>query len=493
MKSFNRNFTLLTITFAFFLQACGSTNDTVVVVRDTPRVETTERVASDETEAEEFMQLNIGLIDPVTNLDPLYAQNLSAKRALSLIYQGLVTLDRNGEAAPAIAGEIDISDNGLEYTFTINRDLIYHDSPAFPAGIGRRVHAADVEWAFMRAAERDFPEDAANLLKGIRGFENYFLEQRTVFDADLRVLEGISGINVLNAETVVIELMERDPDFLEKLASPLLSIYPREAILNSEEGLRSRPIGTGHYRLNRIENNGNIILSRVDREQNVQLENRPRINRIDLIKPENETALFQRFANGDIDWIPEIGPEITQQVTDGNLNIQSGYMDNYRLTPHTGERSVTFFLNKRSDVNHEWLNNRIALLTSEDIPIQGNIILNNEDVEMNEEALPEENYYLMFTDDYTARATYGVLNNLIFQPESSLVFFDIRVPTRATSIYSITNHSLSREWAPAADDEYWLRIDKKILSLYQRHVTGIEPSAVPWLLHIESVRVQNRD
>ncbi len=492
MNPFKRNPFLFVILIALILQACGPTRDTVVVVRDAPQVEIRDREISEETVTEEFMQLNVGLIDPVTNLDPLFAQNLSTKRVLSLIYQGLVTLDRTGEPVPAIAREINISDNGLEYTFVLNRDLIYHDSPVFPAGIGRRVHAADVLWAFMRAAENDFPHDASKLLMGIRGFENYYLEQRMVHDPDLRVLRGISGINVVNAETVVVELLEEDPEFLKKLASPLLSIYPREAVLNSEEGLRNRPVGTGHYRLNRIENNGNIILSRVDREQNLQAANRSRINRIDFIMPEDETALFQQFASGSIDFIPEIGPELKQQVSDDQFNIQLAYRDIYQLVPHNSARSVSFFINDRSSVNHDWLKNRIALLTSEDIPISGEINLNNDQIELIEQVLPEDNYFLMFTDDYVARAAYGVLNNLIIQPESSLVFFDIRVPTRATSLYNTVNDSFSADWA-GSEKEYWLRIDQKILSLYKRHVTGIEPTVVPWLFHIENVRIQNRD
>jgi ABC-type transport system substrate-binding protein len=492
MIPLKRNPVLIVILLFILLQACSTSRDTVIVVRDSPQVDASDREAAEAAEAEEFMQLNIGLIDTVTNLDPLFSQNLSTKRVISLIYQGLVSLDRNGEPVPAMASEINISDNGLEYTFTINRDLIYHDSPVFPAGIGRRVHAADVLWAFMRAAERDFPHDASNLLMGVRGFENYYLEQRTVHDPDLRVLRGITGINVVNAETVVIELLEEDLDFLKKLASPLLSIYPREAVLNSEEGLKTRPVGTGHYRLNRIENNGNIILSRVDREQNMEAPNRPRVNRIDFMTPENETALFQQFASGSIDFIPEIGPELKQQVADDQFNIQTAYRDIYHLLPHNSSRSVLFYINEKSTVNHDWLKNRIALLTSEDIPMRGEISLHNDEFELAEQSIPEENYFLMYTDDYIARAAYGVLNNLVFQPESSLVFFDIRVPIRTTSLYTSIEDSFSRDWV-ISEKEYWLRIDQKILSLYKRHVTGLEPAVVPWLFHIENVRVQNRD
>lgn len=481
------------ILFSVLLHACGTSSDTIVVVQDTPRTGASETEEIEEADAEEFMQLNIGLLDTVTNFDPLHAWNLSTKRVLGLIYQGLVTLDQNGEPMPAIAREIDISDDGLEYTFTINRDIIYHDSPAFPAGIGRRVHAADVEWAFMRAAERHFPEDAARLLMGIKGFENYFLEQRTIFDPERRVLAGITGIQVLNAETVVIELIEEDPEFLKKLSSPLLMIYPREAVLNSEQGIAARPVGSGHYRLNRIENDGTIILSRADREQNMQPEHRPRINRIDLINAENETVLFQQFAAGEIDWIPEISPEITQQVTDQDFNIQMSYRDLYKLTPHNGVRSVSFYLHEGAAVNHEWLKSRLALLTAEDLPVAGDVTLNTDRFEINENAIPEENYFLVFTEDHTARMVYEALHGLLFQPESSLVFLNIQVPIRTASLYTTTSDSIHREWAFSADNEYWLRIDKKILSLYQRYVTGIEPSAVPWLLHIEHVRVQNRD
>lgn len=479
------------IALAVLFYSCGTTEDSVVVVQDAPRTERAERETVEE-EAEEFQQVNIGLIDPVTNFDPLFATNLSAQRVLTLIYDGLMTLDRNGEPVPALAREVDISEDGLEYTFTINRELFYHDSRVFPAGVGRRVHASDVKWAFERAAMRDFPPQAASLLMGVRGYENFYKEQRLIYDESRRVLSGVTGIAVIDESTVVIQLMEEDPGFLKKLASPLLLVYPREAVLNSEEGLASRPAGTGPYRLNRVENEGRILLSRFEAERGQQAEMLPRINRIDFVYNESESSLFSSFTEGDIHWIPEIGPEIMQQILEEDDAVDSAYEGTFELTENNAARSVFFYLHGGSSVDDRWLKSRMALLTPEDFMLRGDITLNVDEFELDEEAVPEEEYYISYTDDFLVRAVYTQLHNLIFRPESSLAFFDIRVPIRNTSLYSKTGDSFLHG-GQGEENNYWLRIDRNILSLHHNRITGIEPGSAPWLLHIRDVQAPNRE
>ena len=210
-----RNFVLFLMLMAV-VYACSSSESTVVVVEDAP---STQQAATTDSMDEQFTELSVGLIDSVTNFDPLFAENLSTQRTLSLIYEGLYTLDRQGNPVPAIASDVVISEDSLEYVFTLDQNKFFHSSSVFTSGIGRRVNALDVKNAFERTARLTVPNHAAQLLMGIRGYENYYLEQRSVYDPNQRVLKQVVGIQVIDRQTLGIVLKEKDPQFLTKLAS----------------------------------------------------------------------------------------------------------------------------------------------------------------------------------------------------------------------------------------------------------------------------------
>lgn len=484
-----RNYTVyfLLIITIFVLSACSTTEDTITVIQEAPRAVAVQDSVED---SEEFTQLNIGVLDTVTSFDPLYAENLSSQRVISLIYETLYTLNNEGEAVPSIATSVEISEDELEYVITIDRNAFFQESQIFTAGLGRRIHAQDIKWAFERTARSGLPPHAAELLMGITGFENYFLEQREVYDQEARVLDEVIGIQVIDSDRILFVLNERDPDFLEKLASPFLSIYPSEAFAQSRDGLRNRAVGTGAYKLDRIEDDGRIVLIRDDSENRVNRVDPPAINRIEVTSFSSETDLFQEFTNGNIDLIPEIGPELMHQVLDNDYNILPSYEDNYEIVQHAAERITTFYLHEPSTTPNEWLISRLGLLTEEDFSIMGTITLQNQDFPISEDAEPQEQYFIAYTENLSAQALLNEMYGLVFQPLSSLVFFDIRIPTRSTSIYSLSSDTYHVNSIPLPDD-YWLRLDTEIISLFHRNLDGIQSSIAPWDLQINNITVND--
>ena len=482
-----RNFVLFLMLMAV-VYACSSSESTVVVVEDAP---STQQAATTDSMDEQFTELSVGLIDSVTNFDPLFAENLSTQRTLSLIYEGLYTLDRQGNPVPAIASDVVISEDSLEYVFTLDQNKFFHSSSVFTSGIGRRVNALDVKNAFERTARLTVPNHAAQLLMGIRGYENYYLEQRSVYDPNQRVLKQVVGIQVIDRQTLGIVLKEKDPQFLTKLASPYLFIYPQEAINRNSSSLSARPVGTGPYQFNRIDSNGQIVLMRNENLNRNSGQN-PLINRINLQSFENESQLFQQFTTSGIDWIPEIGPEISTQILEENGSLQDSYVQNFNLIQNNASRIAALYLNERAEVNHDWLTNRLAYLTEGDISTRGDLTLRVDEFEINEEADTLEQYYAAYTEDALSRRILTELHNIIFRPNASLVLFDIRVPTQQTSIYTRNSSSLQNRLNPI-DENYWMRIDTNILGLHKDRVSGIEPTTVPWLLHIDQVRVENSE
>lgn len=475
----------LIFTASLLFHACGP-SATVTVVEDTPR--TTPAGEPDTLEnGPDFHQLTLGMIEPVTNFDPLFAENLSTLRVLSLVYQGLYTLNPQGEPVPALAREVEISEDGREYEITINREIFYHDSELFTSGVGRRIHADDVKWAFERTARVDVPDHAARLLLNISGFENYFLEQRNIYDEEKRVLDGVEGIEVVSSNTLLFRLRQADPNFLQKLASPYLSIYPREIAEQPDQPLRKNPVGTGTY-----------IFSGIDEDSIITFVHRApedvdyAINRIDIVHTLRESNLFQRFARNEVDWIPETGPQTYSQVfsAQNGGEISSSYSGDFAFTEHGAYRISSIYINEHTYADTDWLANRLNSLSEEDFSIPGTYSFQAQSLNSAESdtAEPAESYFVPFTENPFAQRLLSVLRDSVFQPESDLAFFDVRVATPASALFCRTSDSVHQAWNPLPE-AYWLRLNTPVISLYQSGVRGIDPVTVPWLLNIENVRI----
>lgn len=487
MKTFN----LLTALIAslFIFQAC-SPSSTVRVVEEEPRTAADTITTEADTE-EDYQELRIGVIDPVTNLDPLFADNLSTLRVLSLIYDGLFALNSDGEPEPALASDVEISDDGTEYRITLNRDIYYHNSSAFASGVGRRIHASDVKWAFERAATIQVPDHAANLLKQVTGFENYHIEQHRMLDTDKRVLSGVEGIRVVDAETVEFYLIEEDPEFLHKLASPYLSIYPREAVGNNGTNLKSEPVGTGPYILNNASTENQLIFTQQQNGNDSQTTRSPRVNRIEVFMFDNESDLFQEFSREELDWIPEAGPLTLEQVTTEDFELLESYQENLDYNVGEASRNLLFYINDeyRGD-GLDWLESRLLQISENHFDIPEYVSLNTEQWEVAENiGEPDTTYFAPATHDLYARNVYSALSGNYLQPESSMAFYDILIATPQIILYDQSSDSMHESWMKIPTD-YWLKVQLPVTSLSQKYVRGVTHSSVPWQLFIENIRVE---
>lgn len=486
MKS-GKHTLLLLIPLLMLLKACGST-DEVLVVRDTPRTlaaDTTESSLQDTTD--EFSQITIGLIEPVTNFDPLFADNLSSKRVLSLIYQSLFEMNRNGVPQPGIAENVEVSSDSLEYRFTLKTELYFHDSNLFIAGVGRQIHANDVKLAFERTAQNNVPPTASSLLMNVLGYRSYFMEQRHQFDPELRVVDGVRGIEVPDAQTILITLREKDPDFLKKLASPLLSIYPREAIEYERHSLSKSPVGTGKYTLRSLDN-GRIILALNNSGNGLN----DAINRIDFVYRENEGRLFQEFARNEIDWIPEISPQIIAQIiSEGNLS--SSYADLYNAALNNSERVTRFYLNKAAEADVNWLSDRLSEYEEYSFTLDGNYDFNSsgliQDSASDTLSDDENQFYVVYTDNRVGRAVFTEINTHWLKPDAQLSYLNIRVVVPEASLYSYSTDEFHNLFDVRSENTPWLTVKTPVIDLYHPYVSGIEPGNVSWLLNLDNVRI----
>ena len=130
MGSHRLPFLLMGISLWIF-SACG-TSESVLVVEQEPVTVPAAATAAEAEPEERFIEITIGLTEPVTHLDPLFAESLSVKRVIPLLYAGLVTLDPDGEPVYDLASDIEISEDGLLYTITLNRNYFLPEQFGVP-------------------------------------------------------------------------------------------------------------------------------------------------------------------------------------------------------------------------------------------------------------------------------------------------------------------------------------------------------------------------
>lgn len=489
MNTLNRSVLFLIIVSLATLASCGSSEE-VRVIETSPQ-NTTERSAERPDSVESFMQLQVGILEPVDNLDPLFINNLSSKRVLSLLYDGLFTVDPNGSVIDAIATETTVSEDSLTYTFTINRDLFYHDSDVFISGIGRRVQATDVKWAFERTARADVPDEAAVLLMNVEGYQDYFEDQRYIYDPSRRALDGVSGIEVVDSQTVRFTLIEPDPDFTRKLASPFLSIYPREAVQVDGRSLKTDPVGTGAYQFQGREGD-TIILVRSESENSGQRLTSPRLNRIDFTFFPQESRLFQAFAGQQIHWVPEVGPETKRVVLNDEMTLAPGYSNQYNLHEN-GQRHVHIYLNQTRRANMNWLRSRLAQANVDSIIHTGNLEIENPI--MTPDTVSEsgdDQYYVTYTTDPYVRMLLTHIQQSLLSPDSEFVLTDIRTPISRTAVYSSSSDEFHEDLSPP-EAGAWLMLTTPGFGLSQLNVSGIPDTEISWKLFVEEVRVNDQE
>ena len=168
--------------------------------------------------------------DPIT-LDPHLAGDALSAEYIVEIFSGLVTLDRDTNIQLDLAESIDVSDDGLVYTFVLREDARFHS--------GRAVTAEDVAFSLRRSASRELSSPTAlAYLSDIVGVREYFFG----------LADDIAGLEVVDEGTVRLTIDAPKPYFLAKLTYPTAFVVDQDEV-ESDRNWTRRPNGTGPYEL----------------------------------------------------------------------------------------------------------------------------------------------------------------------------------------------------------------------------------------------------
>lgn len=231
---------------------------------------------------EEKKDLRLG-ISNFDTINPLLSNNKEVLNINKLIFEPLITIDENYKANLCLATECSkISDTA--YIIKIDNNKKWHD--------GSSLIAKDIQFTIDRLKEG----------KSIYSYN----------------VEKVIGVEIIDANTVKINLAEEVPFFEYNLTFPIM---PNNYYMGEDFNVSTKiPIGTGMYKITSIDSN-NIILSKNDKWWNIKNKN-SKIETIQIKVFSEIGELYNSFKIGNIDIF-----------TTSNLNLEQyigtiGYFKN---------------------------------------------------------------------------------------------------------------------------------------------------------------------
>lgn len=155
---------MLASALALSMIGCGSSavsgvseqKDTTAEETDSAQAEETTTADAGESSGED---LNVMLETPVESLDPQQATDGTSFEVIADYTDGLMQMDADGQAVNAIAESVDVSEDGLTYTFHLREDANWSN--------GDPVTAADFVFAWQRAVDPEVASEYSYMLSDI--------------------------------------------------------------------------------------------------------------------------------------------------------------------------------------------------------------------------------------------------------------------------------------------------------------------------------------
>lgn len=212
------------------------------------------------------LRLNVGE-EPET-VDPGKARTLTQGNLAKMLYEGLTRVGPDGKLELALAEEAEVSGDGKRVVFRL-RESVWAN--------GEKVTAEDFVRSWERVLDPAFPAGMAYQFYVIKGAK----ERKNGEDREL-------GIYALDARTLVVELENPTPYFLELVGMPCFFPVCKEG-----------GVGNGPFEVEEWRHGDAIYLKKNKRywqEEVVKLEG------IELMMVANETERML-FDEGQLDWL----------------------------------------------------------------------------------------------------------------------------------------------------------------------------------------------
>ncbi len=266
MKKWSIKALVLLLTVTMFLTACNSTPAPGGTTNPAPKT---------------GGKLTIGAAADILQLVPFLSTDAPSGEVHALIHDGLVALEGNNKIVPALATEWKTSADGKTWTFTLRKDVKFHDGSPFTS--------ADVKFTYDQILDPKVKSNARN---------NY---------------SSIEKIETPDAQTVVFQLKDVYAPFLSRMTMGIISktyVEKKGFDKNNYQGYNKEPIGTGAWAFKEWVPETRLTLAANKEYWGVK----PQLDEV-VFRPIPEASVrLMAFENGEVDYLAGIAPDDVERI-----------------------------------------------------------------------------------------------------------------------------------------------------------------------------------
>ncbi|MBQ7801347.1 MAG: ABC transporter substrate-binding protein [Oscillospiraceae bacterium] len=237
-------------------------------------------------------EITVGISQDLDNsLDPFVTNAAGTREVMFNVFEGLVKPDSQGNFVPAVASAVDVSGDGLTYSFTLREGVVFHN--------GSTCTMDDVLYSFETCAATSVYSNVVAALSAI-------------------VERNVEG-NVLS-----FTLVEPNSDFLSAVSS--VYILPKDYADQA-----TQPVGTGPFKYVSRSVQENFILEKHE----AYYGEGAKLDKVTYKIYEDSTALFNALDSGSLDLVAHLTMDQVNnlsngyQVLEGTMNlVQAIYLNN---------------------------------------------------------------------------------------------------------------------------------------------------------------------
>lgn len=226
--------------------------------------------------------LRINLHSEPSTIDPGLAKDATSGAVVRATFDGLTRLDENAKPMNSVAENVEVSPDGLVYTFKL-RDSKWSN--------GDPVLASDFEFAWKRVLD---PKLAAEY-----AYQLYYLKNARKAHEGKGSVDDV-GVKALDDKTLQVTLENPTAYFLELTA--FYTYYPvnkKVVTADPKWALEAKThVGNGPFKMEAWEHKSKIVLAK---NENYWDKDVVKLDKIDFAMIEDDNTELSMFENGELD------------------------------------------------------------------------------------------------------------------------------------------------------------------------------------------------